>query len=129
MRYLLDTNILIDLSGPRYSDIFFKEILRQSNSQFFVHIVSIAEYMSGAGKTEEIFLRGWIESGELHVIFWDDYEDAIRVGSLRRETKLSLPDVMIISACQNQEVTLLTHDQELMKRAKAFISVRDPMNG
>lgn len=124
--YLLDTNILIDLAGPRISGAFFEEILEEPELQLATSILCVAEFMAGAGVREEKFLKEWIQRDELEVFSLDSMEDAIKAGSLRKKHSITLPDALILATALRFKAHLLTHDQPFLKKAKALILASDP---
>lgn len=125
--YLLDTNVLIDLSGPRHSRGFFERILGESSTRLSTSMLCIAEYAAGAGPGEEAFLKGLIDGGELDVFPIDSIEDALRAGHLRKKDSLGLPDALILMTALRHHAHLLTHDGEFLKKARTIVPTSDPI--
>lgn len=125
--YFLDTNILIDLAGEKASGPFFERALQEGDLRLATSILSVAEFMAGAGGKEEKFLRDWIKAGELDVIFIDSTEEAFRAGEFRRKQGLTLPDALIMLSALRVRAHLLTRDDALLKKAKTFLPVSDPV--
>lgn len=124
--HLLDTNILIDLAGERKSAPFFESLLNESNLQLGTSILCLAEFAAGAAPREEKFLRDWIRSRELEVIFLDAVEDAFEAGAMRMKQNLSLPDALILASAIRVGAHFITHDGTLLKKAKTFLKASDP---
>lgn len=125
--YLLDTNILIDLAGKKASRAFFETLLEEAQVRLTTSILCIAEYMAGAAKKEEGFLKDWIKSGELEVLFLDSVEDAIAAGNLRKRHSLGLPDALILASALRARAHLLTHDEVFLNKVKVFLPASDPL--
>ncbi len=126
--YLLDTNILIDLSGPRRSRRFFERVLEEPAARLATSILCAAEYAAGAGGREEDFLKDLIKAGELEILPLDAVEDAFRAGHLRRKDSLGLPDALILTTALRHNAHLLTHDSEFLKKARSFVTASDPLD-
>ncbi|MBI2336467.1 MAG: PIN domain-containing protein [Deltaproteobacteria bacterium] len=124
--YLLDTNILIDLCGGKRGKSFFQKILKGEEARIATSILCIAEFMAGAGRFEEKFLRHWIDSGELEIVYFDQLEDAYLAAKLRKENHLTLPDALILSCAIREKMHLLTYDADLLRNARHFISTSSP---
>ena len=125
--YLLDTNVLIDLAGEKHSSPFFEGILSEPDARLGTSILCLAEFMAGAGLKEEKFLRRWLDAGELEILCLDAVEDAFLAGDLRKKQGMLLPDALILASAIRLRAHLLTHDGILLKTAKKYISVRDPL--
>lgn len=125
--YLLDTNILIDLAGPKLSHPFFDNALEEKTLRLGTNILCAAEFFTGANAKEAKFLNDWIETGELELVYLDSLEDAIEAGTLRKRNNLSMPDALILASCLRAKAHLLTHDAILIKKAKKLLSVLDPI--
>lgn len=125
--YLLDTNILIDLSGPKKSALFFDNLLREHDLNLTTTVLSITEYMAGAHKKEEKFLKQWVESGEIEIFYLDSLKAAYQAAELRKQHALTLPDAIILAIAVEHKAHLLTHDEVFLKKAKNFIHASDPM--
>ena len=125
--YLLDTNILIDLAGARHSHRFFDEILDEPGLRVGTSVLCVAEYMAGAGVKEGKFLKDWITADELEVLYLDSVEDAYRAAEFRKRQSLTLPDALILASALRTRAHLLTNDQLLLKKARSFIRVSDPL--
>ena len=125
--YLLDTNLLIDLAGPRGSAPFFDRVLNEENVRLGTSILCVAEFMAGAGKRDGKFLLDWIETDELQVVYLDTVDDALRAGDMRRKRGCSLPDALILASALRAKAHLLTHDETLLKRCRDLLPVTDPI--
>lgn len=126
--YLLDTNILIDLAGARRSRAFFQSALQQSDTRILTSILCVAEYLAGASAAEERFLRQWLASGELQIVYLDELLDAERAAQLRKRYGLALPDALIVAGAIRVEGRLLTHDALLLQKARKEVAVSDPLD-
>ena len=124
--YLLDTNILIDLAGERHSSRFFERLLGDPQARLATSVLCVAEFMAGANKKEEGFLKEWIQSGELEVFYLDSAEDAFAAGNLRKRNSLNLPDALILTSALRTRAHLLTHDELFLKKAKELVAASDP---
>jgi predicted nucleic acid-binding protein len=124
--YLLDTNILIDVAGKKKTAPYFNKLLDQGGIQLATSVLCLAEFSAGAGKIEESFLKSWLKSGELEVLFLDSSELAFAAGNLRKRNELTLPDALILATALKARAHLLTQDQGFLKKAKAFIAATDP---
>lgn len=127
--YFLDTNILIDVAGAKRAGAFFERAFEEVHLRLVTGILCISEFMAGAGPKEEAFLKSWIQSGELEVYPFDSVEDAILAGEMRKKHKLALPDAIILVSAMRARCHLLTHDGLLLKKAKSFVAVLDPLGG
>lgn len=124
--YLLDTNILIDVAGKKKSAPFFNQLLDNGPFQLSTSVLCLAEFSAGAGRIDEKFIRDWLKSGELEVLFLDSPELALAGGNLRKRNDLTLPDALILATALKVRAHLLTQDREFLKKAKAFIAATDP---
>ena len=124
--YLLDTNILIDVTGKKKTAPFFNKLLDQGGVHLATSVLCLAEFSAGAGKMEEKFIKDWLESGELEVLFLDSWELALAGGNLRKRNDLTLPDALILATALKVRAHLLTQDLEFLKKAKGFIAATDP---
>jgi len=125
--YLLDTNILIDLAGEKKSSPFFNQLIEGDRFQLSTSLLCLAEFAAGAGKREELFIKNWIESGELEILYLDSPEIAFAAGCLRKRNSLKLPDALILATALQWRAHLLTQDQAFLQRARTFISVTNPI--
>lgn len=125
--YLLDTNILIDLAGPKSSRSFFDALLEEPDTRLGTSILCLVEFMAGADAREEKFMTAWISSEELDLIYLDMVDDAIRAGALRKKHSLALPDALILVAAARLRAHLLTHDDAFLKKAKRIVRASDPI--
>ncbi|MBI3541622.1 MAG: PIN domain-containing protein [Deltaproteobacteria bacterium] len=126
--YLLDTNILIDLEGAKASRPFFDDLLERESLRLGTSILCIAEFMSGARSPEGRFLRSWLKSGELEVLYLDALEIALQAAHFRKMNGFNLPDALILSTALHYKAHLLTHDIAFLKKASHFVSVSDPVS-
>ncbi len=124
--YLLDTNVLIDLAGKRETASFFDQLLKKGNLRLASSILCIAEYMAGASKKEEFFLKEWMDSEELEILYLDSLEVALQAAELRKRQSLLLPDALILATALYWKAHLITHDQELFEKAENLLDVSDP---
>ena len=125
--YLLDTNILIDLAGPKLSHLFFDKALEDKTLRLGTSILCAAEFFTGANAKESKFLKDWIETGELELVYLDSLEDAVEAGAIRKKYLLSMPDALILASCLRARAHLLTHDDVLLKKAAKLLSASDPI--
>lgn len=125
--YLLDTNILIDLAGPKLSHLFFDQALEEKTLRLGTSILCAAEFFTGANAKESKFLKDWIETGELELVYLDSLEDAVEAGIIRKKHSLSMPDALILASCLRAKAHLLTHDDVFLKKAKKLIAATNPI--
>jgi predicted nucleic acid-binding protein len=124
--YLLDTNILIDVAGKKKTAPFFNELLNQGGVQLSTSVLCLAEFSAGAGRVEENFIKNWLQTGELEVLYLDSWELALAGGNLRKRKEFTLPDALILATALKARAHLLTQDRDFLKKAKGFIAATDP---
>ncbi|MBI4125137.1 MAG: PIN domain-containing protein [Deltaproteobacteria bacterium] len=125
--YLLDTNILIDLAGAKRSRPFFDGILGASPFRLATHILCVAEFYAGGKEREVKFLEEWVRQDGLEIIYLDSLQDAAKAGRLRKKNALTIADALILSSTARIRGHLLTHDADLLKKAKQLLEVSDPL--
>jgi predicted nucleic acid-binding protein len=124
--YLLDTNVLIDVTGKKKSAAFINKLLDDGPIQLATSVLCLAEFAVGAGRVEEKFIRDWLQSGDLEVLFLDSSELVFAAGNLRKRNGFTMPDALILATALKAKAHLLTQDREFLKRAKIFIAATDP---
>jgi predicted nucleic acid-binding protein len=124
--YFLDTNILIDLIGKKQSRFFLERALNEAGTKLGTSILSVAEFMVGAHAKERDLLEMFLDSEEIEVVPLDSVDLAKNAARLRKEHFLTLPDALILASAIRQEAHLLTHDTDLLKKAKRFLKATDP---
>lgn len=122
MRYLLDTNILIEAFCGEEMAGFIREKINEVDVEFYVAWVSAAEFLVKAdAKTKKTFLKV-LDSKDLKIGEISGREALEVVAKLRASFKLKLPDSMILLTAKELGAILVTHDRELAKRGKKFYS-------
>lgn len=103
MSWLFDTNIIIDFlnSVPQARSIFTPETERA------ISIMSWIEVMTGATAETEPAIRSVLSTCKVVPLTPEIAERAV---ILRRQTRLKLPDAIILATAQQQARTLVTRN-------------------
>ncbi len=100
---LFDTNILTDdLNGEARA----KAVIARYRSQS-ISIISWMEVMAGTDALDEATTRNYLDTFRIVPISTPIAEQA---ASLRRATRLKLPDAIILATAQVEECTLITRN-------------------
>jgi predicted nucleic acid-binding protein len=111
MRFLVDTNIIINFLTNRETDTsFLKKLL--NDDQLFISPIVIAEYLAKCPSDEEIYLKNFIELGTVIPI---DREISFLAGTYRRQfsnktKKTYLADCFLAATCKVHNLTLVTNN-------------------
>jgi len=90
-------------------------------------ILCVAEFFGGARTLEASFLKNWIQSDELDLLYVDSVEDAIRAWEIRKRYRLTLPDSLILAAAKRHRASFLTHDHDFLNKARHVVRAQDPL--
>jgi predicted nucleic acid-binding protein len=112
MNYLFDTNaILYELKG------ISKPIELKNTDSIFCSFVTKIELLSYTKMSEQEINTIKLLLSQLNVIYVDD--DIIEKSiSIKRKSKLKIPDEIICSSALNKKAALVTADKKLLKTAE-----------
>lgn len=111
MKYLIDTNIIIDyLRGHKPVIKFVNKLLSKSGVEIYVSVITNLELHLGKSITKpqvqeainQIFSQCYIIDITLEI--------AGQAGDLKRENQVDIPDALIASSCLLNNLTLLTRN-------------------
>ncbi len=123
-KYLLDTNIIIGFLTGKDSVVSFHQVHLQS-AEIFVSQITRMELLGYPNITsnEEKRIKQFLNLVEILPI-----TPAIenRVITLRRKTRLKLPDVIIIGTAMENQCILVTCDQEICLKNIENLQIINP---
>jgi predicted nucleic acid-binding protein len=121
--FTLDTNILIGFLNDEERIVRQLRLWREDHARFFISVVSHIEVLALPKLTPEATERIERFLQEFSVIPVD-VQLAKIAATIRREYRLGLGDSIITATAKLTDSTLVTRDQEILKKAKRFLSVR-----
>ena len=120
--YLLDSNILIEYLNGSKKEIDWINNAKKNNDFLGFSVISKIETLSLSKLKEE-----QVQDIENFLsIFSESYlsnDVAVLSARLRRNLKLSLGDAIILATAISRNMTLVTNDKTLMKKAKNLAEV------
>jgi len=125
--YLLDTNVLIDLTSEKKTFDFFEDLPKE-NLVLATSLICVAEFTAGGHIKENQALKGLLQSGELITLAFQELEEAYSAGELKYKMALPLPDSVILATAIQHHAHLLTGDKILFTKAKQYIPVTNPFD-
>ena len=124
-KYLLDTNIVIALLKGNEKLVAFLSDLINQKAKLFVSQITRIELLSFPSLTENETesIKEFLSNIEV-VSITEQVENMII--QCRRESKLNLPDAIVIASARENNCILLTADKPMLKTT--FVKTLNPLN-
>lgn len=121
-KYLMDSNVIIDLSHNRFSSEITKSLSQIIDKSFDISVISYIELLGFDSDKDYLKnMQSMLALSEMHNLDKAIIETTIQ---LRKKYKIKLPDAIIAATAIAQQFTLITSDIKDFKKIKELNAIQ-----
>ncbi|MBI2267740.1 MAG: PIN domain-containing protein [Armatimonadetes bacterium] len=109
--YLLDTNVLIGWFGGHEKVAPLNALLESPENRFHTSILCVAEFLAGCAQADARALKRILEAGEIEMLPFGEFSQAVSAATLRKSLGLKMPDAIIAATAKEKNLILCTLDK------------------